>query len=170
MLNRAISYASLPRGRLRQNTVQRQPGCAGSEKGIWRFYRKWLSRSDRSVVNRTHNIRVPRCPRKNCTARLAVRTTHRLTATRRMEFLSWKWNVPARSVLLIFVLRAGTCAGVWRLQKGCRQCPINENVSMIPARSRSPSSGQWQDRTLSPDDQEPVHSSFDTSKSLATTA
>jgi hypothetical protein len=46
-----------------------------------------------------------------------------------------------RRVLLIFVSRAGKCARVWRLQKGCRQSPFTEIVSIIPARKRSPSSG-----------------------------
>ena len=42
--------------------------------------------------------------------------------------------------MLIFVSRTGKRAGVWRLQTGCRQYPIIGNASIIPARSRSPSS------------------------------
>ncbi len=36
------------------------------------------------------------------------------------------------SVLLTFVSRAENCAGAGRLPKGCRQCPIMGNVSIIP--------------------------------------
>jgi len=74
----------------------------------------------------------PRCKRARTAVRgwflcSSIRVYLRLCGTRQR----------AVSVLLFFVSRAAKCAGGWRLQKGCRHCPIIGNVSIIPARRRS---------------------------------